>query len=63
MELGGDAGDGEGVVVLSRKAAKQAAKAEKQTAKAAKADRRAAEKVAEIEEAAAKEAKDGDEPG
>jgi hypothetical protein len=60
VELGGDAGDGQGVVVLSRKAAKQAAKAEKQTAKAAKADRRAAEKVAEIEEAAAKEAKDKD---
>jgi hypothetical protein len=60
VELGGDAGDGQGVVVLSRKAAKQAVKAEKQTAKAAKADRRAAEKVAEIEEAAAKEAKDGE---
>ena len=63
VELGGDAGDGQGVVVLSRKAAKQAVKAEKQTAKAAKADRLAAEKVAEIEEAAAKEAKDGDDTG
>jgi hypothetical protein len=60
VELGGDGGDGQGVVILSRKAAKQAAKAEKQTAKAAKADRLASEKVAEIEEAAAKEAKDGD---
>ena len=61
VELGGEEGDGEGVVVLSRKAAKQAAKAEKQTAKAAEADRRAAEKVGEIEEAAAKEAKEAKE--
>jgi hypothetical protein len=67
VELGGADGDPQGVVVLSRKAAKQAVKAEKQTAKAAKADRRAAEKVAEIEEAEAeearqaREAKDGDE--
>ncbi len=61
VELGGDAVDGEGVVVLSRKAAKEAAKAEKQTAKAAKADRKAAEKSVEIEEATAEE--DGkDEP-
>ncbi len=54
VELGGD----EGVVILSRKAAKQAAKAEKQTAKAAAADR----KVAEIERTAAedeKKVKDG----
>jgi hypothetical protein len=61
VELGGDGGDSQGVVVLSRKAAKQAAKAEKQTAKAAEADRRAAEKVGEIEEAAAKEAKEAKE--
>lgn len=63
VELGGDDRDGEigdGIVVLSRKAAKQAAKAEKQTAKAAKAERRAAEKSAEIEEAAAKEAQEGE---
>jgi hypothetical protein len=60
VELGGADGDGEGVVVLSRKAAKQAAKAEKQTAKAAEADRKAAEKTAEIEAAEAKEAKEGE---
>jgi hypothetical protein len=57
VELGGD--DGDGVVVLSRKAAKQAAKAEKQTAKAAKADREASRKSAQIEEAAAKEKEEG----
>jgi hypothetical protein len=60
VELGGADGDGEGVVVLSRKAAKQAAKAEKQTARAAKADRKAAEKSVEIEEAAAREAKESE---
>jgi hypothetical protein len=56
VELGDGQDGGEGVVVLSRKAAKQAAKAEKQTAKAAKADRKAAEKTAK----AADEATDKD---
>ncbi|HEY2223579.1 DUF6474 family protein [Actinomycetospora sp.] len=63
VELGGDDRDGEigdGVVLLSRKAAKQAAKAEKQTAKAAEAERRAAEKSAEIEKASAKEAQESE---
>jgi Family of unknown function (DUF6474) len=60
VEIGGEGGDGEGVVVLSRKAAKQAAKAEKETAKAAKADRKAAEKAepAADAESAEKPAKD-----
>lgn len=45
---------GDEVVVMSRKAAKQAAKAEKQIGKAAKADRKAAEKSAQIAAEAAK---------
>ena len=55
LELGdGTAGTdgGEGVVIYSRKAAKQAAKAEKQIAKAARADRaasRTAERLSEAE--------------
>ncbi|HEY2221027.1 DUF6474 family protein [Actinomycetospora sp.] len=49
VEIGGE--EGEGVVVLSRRAAKQAAKAEKQTAKAAKADRRATEKAEKVADA------------
>jgi hypothetical protein len=62
VELGGGEGDGEGVVVLSRKAAKQAAKAEKQTAKAAKADRRASDKSAKIADAEIAEKEGKDEP-
>jgi hypothetical protein len=45
---------GDEVVVLSRKAAKEAVKAEKQIGKAAKADRKAAEKSAAIAAEAAK---------
>lgn len=45
---------GDEVVVMSRKAAKQAVKAEKQIGKAAKADRKAAEKSAQIAAEAAK---------
>lgn len=59
VELGGadgDGRDGAGVVVLSRKAAKEAAKAEKHAARAAKADREAAETSARIEAAEAEEA-------
>jgi hypothetical protein len=61
VELGGEDGtDGEGVVVLSRRAAKQAAKAEKETAKAAKAEKKAskADKKATDAEIAEKTGKD-----
>ena len=63
VELGdGDGADGEGVVLLSRRAAKQAAKAEKQTAKAARADRSASEKSAEVADAVIAEKEGKDEP-
>lgn len=62
VELGGEGGEDEGVVVLSRRAAKQAAKAEKETAKAAKADRLATAKVEAVADAEAAEKAGKDEP-
>lgn len=53
---------GDEVVVLSRKAAKEAAKAEKQVGKAAKADRKAVKKADKAREAEAKSDAKGPDP-
>jgi hypothetical protein len=62
VELGGEDGDDAGVVVLSRRAAKQATKAEKQAAKAAKADRKAAGKAEKAADAEIAEKTGKDDP-
>ncbi|MCD2193239.1 DUF6474 family protein [Actinomycetospora endophytica] len=63
VELGGEHGSGdEGVVVLSRKAAKQAAKAEKETAKAARSDKKATKKAEKAADAELAEKAGKDEP-
>lgn len=64
VELGGqsEGHDDAGVVVLSRRAAKQATKAEKEAAKAAKAERKANDKSAKAADAQIAEKKGKDDP-